>query len=343
MERKYGKLETAPRFLMEIELVPVQGERFQPTGFPDLGSAVFERPDGRRMLLVETAQSMANRLENVCLKNGGPDISTELEGLPYIKIKLTGKNIDTETSSLIEAHRINSPFIISDSDFAAKFKQMASYSKGKPIDWKKVGQTLFHFDINSLLHGAFMANLEDGRVKVPRMLTGFIEAEDVREASSGGVKNNPIDPSGKLRAESLDKDVYGNVPFYRIEYTAAKIKAYFNLDLALIESYDLVPDARDLLITLSFYKISRFLRNGLRLRTACDLKIKDRIVVTEPAGFQFPADEEIEGNLRDLIRSCTEKGLFSNPPVTLINTKVKEKEENPKNSGDQPEKTDQVD
>src|SRR5207253_6245313 len=40
--------------------------RFQPTGFPDLGAATYDGPEGKKMLLVESAQSMANRLEGVC-------------------------------------------------------------------------------------------------------------------------------------------------------------------------------------------------------------------------------------------------------------------------------------
>ena len=54
---------TADRVLLEADLVPMQGQRFQPTGFADLGAAVYTLPDGTRMLLVESAQSMANRLE----------------------------------------------------------------------------------------------------------------------------------------------------------------------------------------------------------------------------------------------------------------------------------------
>ncbi len=54
------------RILMEVDLKPVQGSRFQPTGFPDLGVASYELADGTSMLLVESAQSMGNRLEVVC-------------------------------------------------------------------------------------------------------------------------------------------------------------------------------------------------------------------------------------------------------------------------------------
>ena len=59
-------LATAPRLLMEAHLQPLQGTRFQPTGFPNLGAATYDGPSGERMLLVESAQSMANRLETVC-------------------------------------------------------------------------------------------------------------------------------------------------------------------------------------------------------------------------------------------------------------------------------------
>ena len=63
-------LKDQPRLLLKAKLQPVQGSRFQPTGFPDLGAATFDAPNGdngsKKMLLVESAQSMANRLEAVC-------------------------------------------------------------------------------------------------------------------------------------------------------------------------------------------------------------------------------------------------------------------------------------
>ncbi|MEI9479904.1 MAG: type I-U CRISPR-associated RAMP protein Csb1/Cas7u [Deltaproteobacteria bacterium] len=334
------KLKDVPRLLLEVELEPVQGARFQPTGFPDLGAAVYERPDRMRMILLETAQSMANRFEEVCLDGGGPKIAKELNGLPYIHVELKGKDISTETSSLVEAHRINSPFIMNPQhkDFQNKFKEMAGYAKGKPIDWKKVGKAIFYYDTNSILHGTFMANLEDGRIKVPRALTGYIEAEDIREAASGGVKNNPIDPTGKIRAEEYDKNVYSNVPYHRMEYTAGKITAYFNFDLSLIDGIGFDPAARNLLIALGLYKIQRFIRTGLRLRTACDLKMKGGIRVTAPEKFPLPAEEELLKVIQKEILACAGKGLFANPPVTDLVTKVKEVKGDKKTHEDDEEK-----
>ena len=81
---------TADRVLLEADLVPMQGQRFQPTGFADLGAAVYTLPDGTRMLLVESAQSMANRLEQTILTPEGTLIP-ELEGLSCVTALLHGK------------------------------------------------------------------------------------------------------------------------------------------------------------------------------------------------------------------------------------------------------------
>jgi len=319
----FEKLSGGQRLLMEVELKPVQGDRFQPTGFADLGAAVYERPDGMRMLLVESAQSMANRLEHGCLSGGGPRIAPELEGLPYIIAGLSG-DAQAETSSLIEAHRINSPYIISDKGFQKAFVERAGYARGRPLDWGKIARALFFYDPNTLLHGVFLANLEDGRVKVPRTLSAFIEAEDVREAASGGVKNNPIDPAGKIRAEAEPANVYGNVPYHRMEYTARKITAYFNIDVASITGYGLPPEATELLLALGLYKIRRILDGGLRLRTACDLCPKAAERVTAPAGFALPSQKDLLDAVQKGIKACAAKGLFAKPPVTVVRTKVKQ-------------------
>lgn len=317
----FESLKNVPRLLLEQELRPIQGDRFQPTGFADLGAADYRLHDGRRMLLVESAQSIANHLEQTCLNGSGPDITPELAGLPYVKARLQGAS-DAETSSLIEAHRINSPFIISDSEFQAKFLDRSGYEKGKSVDWKKAAAALFHFDPNTLLHGVFMANLLDGRMKFPRAVTGFVEASNVMEAVSGGAKNNPLDPTGKIRAKVYDKDVYSNVPYSRIEYTAATIKAYFNLDLALIAGYGLPEPACELLIALALLKIRRFLASGLRLRTACDLTPAREMDVIAPVGFAVPGEGALLARVQDGIRACTNAGLFAAPPVTVIECPV---------------------
>jgi CRISPR-associated protein Csb1 len=322
----FEQLKDVPRLLLEQEIHPIQGDRFQPTGFADLGAADYKRHDGKRMLLVESAQSVANRLEKTCLAGDGPRLHPDFEGLPYVVAKLSGA-AEAETSSLVEAHRINSPFIISNKEFQDQFLKRSGYESGKPIAWNKVAQTFLYFDPNALIHGVFMANLKDGRVRVPRAITGFIEASDVMEAVSGGVKNNALDPSGKIRAKDYDKDVYGNVPYQRVEYTAGRITAYFNLDLALITGYELPEPARELLISLSLLKVRRFISSGLRLRTACDFTPAKEIEVKAPSAFTLPEEPVLLNKVQTCIAACKKDGLFASPAVTVIETEVVRKED----------------
>jgi CRISPR-associated protein Csb1 len=315
----FEELDRAKRLLMEIELVPVQGQRFQPTGFPDLGGATYQLPDGTRMLLVESVQSMANRLEHAIIGSDN-EIRKELNGLSYVRAHLKD-GTETVTNSLIEAHRINSPYIISNKDFRDRFVKDADYGKNLPLNWRKIAAALFKYDVNSLLHGVFLANIEGGRIKAPRVLTAFIEAINVREVVSGGVKNNIIDPTGTLRAEGSAKDVYGNVPYQRTEYTAETIRAYFNLDLGLLKSYKLGPDASELLTSLALYKIRSFLNEGTRLRTACDFRAVGELKVMEPKGAIIPQSDALLSHLQQKIVAC--RSLFADPPVTELTVKVK--------------------
>jgi CRISPR-associated protein Csb1 len=315
----FEKLSKAPRLLLEQGLKPVQGERFQPTGFADLGAAIFETSSGQRRLLVESAQSVANRMEAACLEAGGPEILAELQGLPYIRVKLTGP-VETVTTSLAEAHRINSPYIVTNEDFREPFLQATGYTKGRPLDWAKVARTIVRYDPSSIIHGVFMANLLDGRMRLSRALSGFIEAQDVREAASGGVKNNALDPKGEIRAKNWDKNVYGNVPYQRMEYTASSITAFFNLDLALIRSYRLPAAATDLLISLALFKVRRFLSHGLRLRTACDLVVAGDLRCDESVAYVVPSEADLLNALKKAILDCTEQNLFAEPPITELVT-----------------------
>jgi len=316
-------LNHAPRLLLEADLSPVAGNRFQPTGFADLGAAEYALPDGTKMLLVESAQSVANRLEKTCLDGDGPGIDPALDGLPYVLAELEGTDIANNTSSLVEAHRIGSPYFLLNKDFQSKLVKEMAYNPKLPIDWKKIYATLFKYDPNSLVHGVFLSLLEGGRVRAPRAVTGFIEAKNVTRAVSGGVKNSPVDPTGKTQVADIkpsDTGVYSNVPYARVEYVADEIKAYFNVDLALIRGYRLGDDAVKLLIALSLLKIRRFLDTSLRLRTACDFQVR-AIRATSPAGFTLPAENELLPAVQAGITACGP--LFAKPAVTVLKTKVK--------------------
>jgi CRISPR-associated protein Csb1 len=333
----FSSLKDAPRLLLEAGLKPAQGVRFQPTGFADLGAAQYTLPNGTKMLLVESAQSVANRLERAVVDGDGVDLRPELSGLPYVRVELSGHGQGIATSSLVEAHRLNSPFIVQNEAFAKRFIELSGYRKGQAISWSRAAAAVLHFDPCSLLHGVFFANIEDGRLRFPRLVTGFIEARGVSEAASGGVKNNHFDPSGEIRAEGYDKDVYGNVPYSRLEFTAEDIRVYFNLDLAQLRGYRLPASVEPLLVALALYKIRRFLDEGLRLRTACDLTIRDEdpLRATAPAAFTVPSTAALAEVLPRLIAEARKiEGLFA-PEVIRLTTKTVKKSGKKKDDKDE--------
>lgn len=296
----FTALNNQPRLLIEADLQPVQGSRFQPTGFPDLGAAEFDGPDGRRMLLVESAQSMANRLEAVCWDKAGNDWVAPLAGLPLVRV--TDNAGAPLTTSVLEAHRLNSPYILEGKDktvFNLLKAELADMEEGM-VNIRRLAEVVFRLDTNALLHGLFLAKKElaGGRLRLPRVLSAFIEAEDIRVAQSGGVKNDSVNPSGDTGKG------FGNVPFSRTEYTAPRITAFFNLDLAQLRGFGLADAASNLLIALALFKIRRFLRDGLRLRTACDLEVRE-IRVTRPEGFALPELDLLEAELPALIQAAS--------------------------------------
>ena len=320
---------TSNRVLVEADLQPMQGQRFQPTGFADLGAAVYTLPDGTRMLLVESAQSMANRLEATIVTPEGVLIS-ELKGISYVKARLQGQNVPEMTvSSLTEAHRLASPFIIADKDFQKRFCEDAAYDAKRPLDWRRINAAIFRYDVNSLLHGVFLSTLEGGRIKAPRLISSFIEAANVREAVSGGVKNS-FDPTGTIRHTDLEKDVYSNVPYQRTEYTAERLTAYFNLDVAGIKGLGLPQEACELLVCLGLFKVRRLLDSGMRLRTACDLQRKGELRLQ---GLDtLPNGASLLEALRSAITKCAP--FFAEPPVTELQAQVVVKKKSKDSSTD---------
>lgn len=313
----------ARHFIAQVPLEPLHGSRFQPTGFPDIGAGVYRRPDGTRMLIVETAQSMANRLEAAVTTPEG-EIIPELEGLSYVRARISGAATGT-TTSLVEAHRLNSPWIMGDRGFRENLRRELGLGDGLNLDWRRVARVIFKYDANSLIHGVFLVAV-DQRLKLARALSAYIEAENVEEVIYGGVKNERLDPTGKMiEPEYKEKSEFlGNVPFSRTEYVAGSITAHFSLDLGLLRSYGLGDDAYDLLAALALYKMRRWLDSGLRLRTACELRAPDGVRVIEPAGWTIPPEGELLKAVRKGIRAC--EGMMAGVTEVSVTAKAGKKD-----------------
>jgi CRISPR-associated protein Csb1 len=315
-----GELDKVSRLLLTVPLQPVQGDRFQPTGFPSLGAATYQTKEGPK-LLVESAQSMANRLETTCWDAARNAPVQALGGISHVTVTRKGAFL---TDSMLEAHRINSPYLLEgrDKQFFNRLKEELGGLEEGPIDRKKLAEVLLKYDVGSLVHGVFLAkkDLAGGRLRVARALSAFIEASGAAVAASGGVKNDHVNPSGDT------KSGFGNVPFSRDEYVAERIDCHISLDLAQIRGYGLDPKVQQLLILLALYRVRKLLDGDLRLRTACDLEPTDRdnLVASRPKGFKLPALTDLEQALKSAVAGCT--GMMVHTTVTFEDELKKGKE-----------------
>lgn len=264
------------RTIHRISLRPVIGTRFQPTGFPDLGAALFESPkDGGWVpsLHVESPQSMANHLEATTWDEGAHGQVADLEGLPYVEV--TDADGVFLTSSRLEAHRLASAYVMegiidsSGTNGETWMGQAFQLEAGRPLDHRRIAERIFAWDPVSLLHGVFFARKAWAwQPRIARAITTFIDAYDVKAAVSGGVKTDSVE----IRDVSTDKG-YGMVPHQRTEYTAQEVTAFVSIDHDQIASYGLGTQGTELLEALAAYEVAMLFHGGLRLRTACDLEV----------------------------------------------------------------------
>ncbi|MGI8310848.1 type I-G CRISPR-associated RAMP protein Csb1/Cas7g [Saccharopolyspora hattusasensis] len=272
---------TDARTILNVALRPVAGSRFQPTGFPDLGAAEFDAParDGRS-LLVESVQSMANRLEEQAWDAVASAPRAPFDRLPWVRVS-HAEDARFLTSSRIEAHRLASAYIrhgqLPDGTPGMDFLHDAlGLQPGRPLDRVQLTRAVFRLDPFSLLHGVFFAiSAWPWQPRVQRAVTAFIEAHNVRPAVSGGVKRELVrnkNEAGTDDEPSPGADTgYGSIPHQRIEYTAETILLSVVIDKQQFRSYGLSPEATELLHTLAQWELRSLLNSGLRLRTACDL------------------------------------------------------------------------
>ena len=302
------------REMYAIELKAVPSDRFQPTGFPDLGVAKFEKPVGNSgwvdAILVESAQSMANRFEAVGWSEALQEPVATLRGLPWVRV-VADDDGRYMTSSRTEAHRLASAFVkesknLNGEDMVTKICGLLGLADDTPLAASRIAATIFALDPLCLIHGVFFADKKwPGQPKVARALTGFIEAVDVKEAYSGGVKRDDVRHSiGEGAGGSAEG--YGHVPYHRTEYTARSIMLHISIDAGQIEAYGLSSEATKLLLAVARWEVRSLLDHGLRLRTACEFEPLDEDGVPELADAEALASEIralIDGGLSELADS----------------------------------------
>ena len=294
----YEVLKGESPLVLTAILEPVAGDRFQPTGFPEIGHVFYKAPrkggGTENVCIVDSAASMANHLETVCQRGAHDlDLVEELEGMPYIRCvtgdladgKLPNERREVVVTSLTEGHRIASSYFLDgaplkddgakgdkkfDAELIDKFGiELSGSSKAHPPPdkWWSVFKTIFEVDPNSLVHGVLFPKWQ---IKIPRALTAHLEAFGAGRVDRSGVK-----------FDRLGKTTSGQPIFAVDDATAESIRATFVLDVSLIRSFGrmkgkdtvgISATQQEFLVALALWKIQKLLISPFRFRSGCHLR-----------------------------------------------------------------------
>jgi len=306
---------------IEAVLEPVGAmKRFQPTGFPEIGHVIYKSPadSGRSedVCIIDSAASMANHLETVCLAGGESiELHDDLVGLPYVAcVTMEGSAERVVCTTFTEGHRLASDYFLkatlkdkSFRDILRDKMQVKELTKDKkyffyPDSWPAIYETIFRYDPNSLIHGLLFAREE---IKISRVLTAHHEGHRAQRVLSSGVK-----------FDRLGKTVSGQPIFSVDEETAERIVATFMIDLGLIRSYGrdavgLAEKHKLLLLELALWKVLQLTGAPFRFRSGCHLKLKD------PLTWRLD-DTEIEGPITDMKARIKECGDYFEGSPTKV-------------------------
>lgn len=310
--------------VITADLEPVAGlDRFQPAGFPEIGHVIYKAPqaDGSEesVCIVDSAASMANHLESLCMRGAHDyDLVEDLAGMPYLRCvtgdvdngKFPLDNRETVVTSLTEGHRIASTYFLGGkqavSDGALQEKTFdetlikefgivlpGSKKAHPPAEkWWDVFKTIFKYDPNTLVHGVLFPQWQ---IKIPRALTAHLEAFGAGHVDRSGVK-----------FDRLGKTTSGQPIFAVDDAVAQQIRATFILDISLIRSFGrddtgnprgLNGKQKEFLIALALWKIQHLVSTPFRYRSGCHLGLqKDGLKANgEPAAI----DVDIGGAVKN--------------------------------------------
>jgi CRISPR-associated protein Csb1 len=318
---------TQSRLVILATLAPIAGKtRFQPAGFPEIGHVIYNAPDNQKVCIVDSAASMANHLETVCVHGFDLSLVEELSGLPYVEC-VTGENKnELVVTTFSEGHRLASDYflagsrLVNDSIEDRKFgvvlrndefnlRDLKKKTHPLPAQWWNVFKAIFRYDPNSLVHGILFPAMG---IKLPRVLTATLDAFGADRVATSGVK---FDKLGHTNS--------GQPIFAKDEETASEIRAAFTIDLALIRSFGRGNDGlsavqKQLILGLALWKIGKLLGTSFRYRSECDLELTgiqidgmpspvsalfvNMQTLIENAGFQDPRVTKIYWNESDLFK-----------------------------------------
>jgi CRISPR-associated protein Csb1 len=311
------QLYAQDRVVITASLKLTNGHFLQPTGFPDIDACIYRDKEGRRWCLVESEQSMSNRLEAVCMKSPGVWVD-DLKGLPLVVVK--NKDGDLLATNLTESHRVASSYVLDgvrnyqrivttkfddkkkddeaekkaldEATMRALFESRLGLRNGGdfwPLDKREdLEKLIFALDPAALLHGFQFVQWKFVGLRQTRLIHARLEAEvaDDPEVHYGMVKWDAIEPES-TREERANK---GQSIAAKSRIVPKDISATFEIDVLALKSLSLDEDRKKFLLGLGLWKIGAFLANkasfdprsrstgpSLRLRADCYLTCDESI------------------------------------------------------------------
>jgi len=298
LEQMYSK----DRVIITAKLTISAGAFLQPTGFPDIGPCIYTDSDGNRRCLMESEQSMANRLEAVCMKSPGHWVD-DLRQLPVIEVR--DANNCLLATNLTEPHRIASSYVLEGKLNGSDVKSILAGKLGLGeggASWALDGREsleklVFALDPAALLHGFQFVQWKFVGLRQTRLLSARLECllAEEPEVHYGMVKFDLIEPSSQGEGTNKGQSIAAKS---RVVPAKDGIKASFDIDLIGLKNLAVSTPQKRFLLALALWKIGALLSNrasfdarsrqtgpSLRLRADCYLSCGDTV---EWSGSETP-------------------------------------------------------
>lgn len=287
LDQMYAK----DRVIISASLKLENGHFLQPTGFPDIGPCMYTDGEGQARCLIESEQSMANRLEAVCMKSPGVWVDV-LDFLPVIEVRDSGSG-DLLATNLTEPHRLASSYIL---EGTVQEKKVVDLFRGRigltddgsswALDKRgNLEKLVFALDPAALLHGFQFIQWKFVGLRQTRIISSRLECvlSKEPEVHYGMVKFDAIEPAGQGEKSNKGQSIAAKS---RVVPARKGIEATFDIDLLALKSLDLDGIQKKFLLALALWKIGAFLSNkpafdvrsrqtgpALRLRADCYLSL----------------------------------------------------------------------
>lgn len=319
------KLLQHDRVVIEASLELANGSFFQPTGFPDIGACVFVDRDGQRRCLVESEQSLTNRLEAVCMQPPGKWRAPFGGKLPLVSV--LDRSGTLLATNLTEPHRLSSSYVLEGTlENGEKLQDVLRTKLGVSEDgnhWPlgrraELSRIVFALDPAAILHGFQFMQWSAVGLRQQRLLHARMEAvlAGDSDVNYGMVKVDAIEPG----SSSQKKSNKGQSIAQKARLVPKSISATFEIDLLGLRERRLVGgeagtddggrnrnrEAQKFLLALALWKVRQFLadqpafdaRTGqversLRLRSDCALRCSRIVYRTQSNGGAFNEDQPV--------------------------------------------------